>query len=186
MILGVDPGLANVGWAVLSSGGSLHSWGHIETHKEDRTGDAAARLAEVMYGLSTPLRLLQPTAIVADYVGIEWPTGGFGGPGPPCPTCHKPRGNAGSAVQTGTTAGSVYGAAYWLLRGHTERILRPTSTGWRAALARAWGCERDEEAVHAAIVSRHPQLATIKKKQRHAIDGVGVAEYVALQIQKGP
>lgn len=183
MILGVDPGLANVGWALMSNSGVLHSYGHIETIKSDQPGDAAKRLAEVMYGLSVPLRSIGASSLMSDLVGIEWPTGGFGGSGPPCPACHKPKGNAGSAVQTGTTAGAVYGAAYMLLRGRTERIVRPTSLGWRAALAKAWRCERDEPTVHAAIVARHPQLSALKKKQRHILDGVGVAEYVAIKAK---
>ena len=182
MILGVDPGLANVGWAVLSNSCTLHSWGHIETVKSDQPGDAAKRLAQVMYRLSTPLRLLGMSAIAPDQVGIEWPGGasGFMKGQKPCPLCRQVRSNPQSALQTNSCASSVYGAAYWLLRGRTELIHTPASVTWRAALARAWGCQRDEESVHAALVARHPQLATLKKKQRHAIDGVGVAEYVAL------
>ena len=43
MILGVDPGLANVGWALLNHGAL--QYGHIETEKSDQPGDAARRLA---------------------------------------------------------------------------------------------------------------------------------------------
>lgn len=177
MILGVDPGLANVGWCVLTASGELHSWGHIETHRTAQTGDAAHRLAMVMFGLSKPLLAL---AACEDgehgSVVIEWPGGAGGfqrdGASP----------NARATIQTSTTAGAVYGASYWLLRGHTERILTPAPISWRAALAQAWGTQRSEEAIHASLRQKHPQLAGLKKKSApHVMDAAGLAEYGALQ-----
>jgi len=173
MILGVDPGLANVGWALVLSGGSLHSYGHIETEKSDQTGDAAKRLARVMYGLSTPLiALSNGTGIDRDNVVIEWPGGASGfqrqGANP----------NARATIQTSTTAGAVYGAAYWLLRGKTDHILTPAPVSWRIALGKSWGVQPKEEAIHAVILERFPQLTSLKKKaQPHILDAVGLALY---------
>lgn len=173
MILGVDPGLANVGWALLSHNRGLHSYGHIETERQDRTGDAAKRLAKVMFGLSTPLRAVpaaEPLTVI-----IEWPGGAGGfqrdGASP----------NARATIQTSTTAGAIYGAAYWLLRGHTERILTPAPVTWRAAVARAVGIQRTEAAVHAYLISIFPQLAGLTKKSApHVLDAVGLALYGTL------
>ena len=181
MILAVDPGLANAGWAFMTNSGSLHSYGHLETHKENRTGDAAARLAMVMYGLSEPLRILGQSVVVNDYGVIEWPGGasGFQREG-------AASGNARSAIQTSTTAGAVYGALYWLLRGRTARILTPAPITWRSALAKAWGIQRDEASIHRRILERHPQLASLKKKAApHVLDATGLAEYGALKTQEG-
>lgn len=175
MIFGLDPGLANVGWAILNRIGSLIACGHIETKKSGRTGDAAARLALVMYDLSEPLRAVEPHALDLTVV-IEWPGGAGGfqraGANP----------NARATIQTSTTAGAVYGAAYWLLRGRTDRILTPSPVTWRAALARAWGTGRDEASVHAGIVGRHHSLPNLKKKSvPHVMDAIGLAEYGALK-----
>lgn len=179
MIFGLDPGLANVGWALLTDGLELHSYGHIETKKSGRTGDAVARLARVMFELSTPLRVAEYAAVKNCLtVVIEWPGGAGGfqreGASP----------NARATIQTSTTAGAVYGAAYWLLRGRTDRILTPAPVTWRAALARAWGTKRDEAAVHTGIVGRHQSLPVIKQKSLpHIMDAIGLAEYGALKSQ---
>lgn len=182
MILGVDPGLANVGWCLLTTAGVIDSCWHIETKRSDQPGDAAYRLAQVMYGLSHAFRTMAKMA-EADHpvtVVIEWPGGasGFQREG-------ASSGNARAAVQTSTTAGAVYGAAYWLLRGHTERILTPAPISWRAALARHLGCQRDEEAIHHYLRSLHPGLRDLKKKSApHILDAAGLAEYGRLMTKK--
>lgn len=173
MILGVDPGLANVGWALVLHAGGLHSYGHLETHKGDQTGDAAKRLAQVMYGLSVPLLAMSTgNALAGDRVVIEWPGGAGGfqrdGASP----------NARATIQTSTTAGSVYGAAYWLLRGRTDRILTPAPVSWRVALGKLWSIKPSEEAVHAVILEKYPQLTSLKRKSApHILDAVGLALY---------
>lgn len=184
MILAVDPGLANVGWCLLYSNGLIHSSGHIQTAKGDQTGDAAHRLAMVMFGLSKPLLALSVgDDEVHGYGVIEWPGGasGFQREG-------AASGNARSAIQTSTTAGAVYGALYWLLAGHTERILTPAPITWRAALGRAWGIPRDEAAIHAGLLDRHPSLRGLTKKAApHVRDAAGLAEYGRYIIAtKGP
>lgn len=171
MILGVDPGLANVGWALLNHGAL--QYGHIETEKSDQPGDAARRLAAVLYGLSTGLRLLDAGTPEFRRVVVEWPGGasGFQREG-------AKHANARAAVQTSTTAGAVYGAAYWLLRGRTEHILTPAPVSWRIALGKSWGIQPKEEAIHAGILERFPQLTSLKKKaQPHILDAVGLALY---------
>lgn len=182
MILGVDPGLANVGWCLLAHTGEVHSCGHIETKKSDQTGDAAHRLAMVMFGLSKPLLAL---AACEDgehgAVVIEWPggAGGFQRDG-------AASSNARATIQTSTTAGAVYGAAYWILRGHTERILTPAPVTWRAALARAWCVQRTEPSIHAHLLTRHQVLASLTKKAApHVRDAAGLAEYGLMQTTKG-
>ena len=184
MIFGVDPGLANVGWCLLNHGAL--TYGHIETAKGDQTGDAAKRLAEVMYGLSAGLKLLAACPADLARVVIEWPGGGFGGPGKRCPACGKPPGNPLTGAQVATTAGAVYGAAYWLLRGKVDRILTPAPVSWRVALGKKWGVPASEESIHAVILERFPQLSKLKKKsQPHILDAVGLCLYGELSA-KGP
>ena len=177
MILGVDPGLANVGWCLLNDSGDLRLCRHVETHRTAQTGDAAHRLANVMYGLSDALLAIAAEGTEATVV-IEWPGGAGGfqrdGASP----------NARATIQTSTTAGAVYGAAYWLLRGHTERILTPAPITWRAALAKAWGILRTEGAIHQALLLKYPGMASLQKKARpHILDAAGLAEYG--QLLKG-
>lgn len=182
MILGVDPGLANVGWCLLTTAGVIDSFGHIETKKSGQPGDAAHRLAMVMFGLSKPL-LAMASAEDGDHgtVVIEWPggAGGFQREG-------AASANARAAIQTSTTAGAVYGSAYWLLRGHTERILTPAPVTWRSAMARHLDCQRDEGAVHFYLTSLHPGLKGLAKKAApHVLDAAGLAEYGRLITQEG-
>lgn len=152
MILGVDPGIAHCGWALLESG-QLVGRGVITTARDRGvTGDAQRRLAEMC-------RELHSLVFRARLVVLEWPGGGFGR-------------NAGSAAQTNAVAGAIAGLAW----GAGRRVKAPAAVTWRAALGHKRG---KDELLHADIARRYAlQLADVLKGNLpHVLDAIGLAEY---------
>jgi len=151
--LGIDPGLANTGWALLS-GGDLIDFGCVRTKKSKRTvtGGVTRRLMEV----SSALRPLLRSSSVAV---VEWPGGGFGK-------------NARSAVQTNLVAGLVVGLA--TASGTT--LLQPSPRTWRAQLGSKSGADSK---LHKNLYKRFSsQLERLLLGELpHVLDAIGLATY---------
>lgn len=164
MILGIDPGLANVGYAVMETSGALLAFGHIETKRSKEKGDTHRRLLDILRQLA--MRTAGHTDTI-DTIVIEWP-GGAGGV------------NAQSVLQTIACAG--YLAGYFT--GRERTVITPAPQTWRCALG---GKKGQEAAVHARLLRDHPNLSLLKKKaQPHVLDAVGLARYgLSLTTTKG-
>lgn len=157
MILGVDPGLAHCGWALVT-GGDVTECGCIVTEKGEATGDAQRRLEEIGRGLH---RLITMATVVV----VEWP--GFGGARRPGAM------NAMAASQTAAAAAMVVGLAW----GRGRKTLQPAPVTWRAKLGHKRG---KDEALHAELALRFStaQLAAIRKGDLpHILDAIGLALY---------
>lgn len=176
MILGVDPGLAHCGWALLAPGGALVDRGVIVTERhEGEVGDAQRRLAEVC-------RALYGKVHHAQLVVVEWPSaGGFGRSGPPCPVCKQARGNAQSSAQTNLAAGAIAGLAW----GAGRKVDAPAPVTWRAKLGHKRGAD---QALHADLERRYArELAGLRKGDLpHVLDAIGLALYAELVRQPKP
>ena len=158
MVLGIDPGIANLGWALVGAAGDLHSFEHVETERTAQRGDASIRLARILRALRAPLAH-------ASVVCIEWP--GFGG------ARVAGKMNALAASQTAAAAAAALGLA--IGQGGRRKILAPAPVTWRSKLGAKRG--RDAE-LHAAFLARYPILADLRKgAQPHVLDAVGLALY---------
>jgi len=176
LILGVDPGLANCGWALLDSRDArVRDCGTVVTGCEDETGDMQRRAEEVLVAI-------RPRVSLADLVVIEWPSpGGFGRPTEGeaiCPVCRttKKSGNAKSAAQTNAIAGGVLGLVIASKKDH----LTPVPITWRRAL----GCHRGSD------VDLHKRLAAVYRRTAarltkgalpHVLDSIGLALFGRLK-----
>lgn len=153
MILGVDPGLANCGWALVDRG-DVTECGCFTTEKGHETGDAQRRLEELGRGLYKLMTM-------ADIVVVEWPSaGGFGR-------------NAGNAAKTNLAAGMIVGLAW----GRGRRTLQPAPITWRSKLGHKRG---NDDRLHAELAQRFTpeQLAAIRKGDLpHILDAIGLALY---------
>jgi len=152
VILGVDPGLANCGWALVATGGVLLDRGAIATTRGRSTGDAQRRVELVG-------RVLYQLVGRADLVVVEWPTGGFGS-------------NALAATSTAAIAGLVAGLSW----SAGTKIRAPAPVTWRTKL----GAKRGKDAeLHAELAARYAaQLAGLKKGEMpHVLDAIGLALY---------
>lgn len=160
LILGIDPGLANTGWALLDKDTArVVDAGYIATKRGGEVGDTQERLLALL----TCLR--RPMMEDADVVVVEWP--GMGG------ARVAGKMNAIAASQTAAAAGAAVGMA----RGRTWRnVLTPAPITWRTAL----GCLRgQDEELHARLARVYPQtVARFKKTARpHVLDAIGLALY---------
>lgn len=164
MILGIDPGLANVGYAIMAGDiRGLMAHGHIETKRSKERGDTHRRLLDILRQLA--LRTASYNNDIT-HVVIEWP-GGAGGA------------NAQSVLQTIACAGFL--AGYFV--GRERIVITPAPQTWRIAMG---GKKGQEEAVHARLLRDHPALSLLKKKaQPHVLDAVGLARYGLDLITKG-
>jgi Holliday junction resolvasome RuvABC endonuclease subunit len=152
VILGVDPGIAHCGWALVA-GGELVERGAVVTERDGKaTGDQQRRLAEVG-------RVLHGLIHRADLVVVEWPGGGFGR-------------NAHSAAQTAAAAGAIAGMAW----GVGRKVNAPAPVTWRAHFGHKRG---QDELLHGELTARyHEQLAGLRKGDLpHVLDAIGLALY---------
>lgn len=150
MILGVDPGLAHTGWALLERG-VLVAHGIVITTRKRGVGDLQRRLAEIGAGL-------HPQIHRSRHVVCEFPGGGFGR-------------NAGAAAQVAAVAGVVIGQAW----GSGRKVAAPAPVTWRAELGHARGAD---EALHAELLDRYPAIAALLLGHRpHVLDAIGLALY---------
>lgn len=160
--LGIDPGLAFTGWALVDNF-VLKACGAVVTKKDRRaTGDAQRRLAEVAAALHPLVHRHD-----LDLVVVEWPSGGgFGRT--------KTGGNVVSAAQTNLVAGLAAGLAW----GAGHRVRAPSPITWRTGLGASRG--RDVE-LHVEIAERHAAfLASARIKRTHlphVLDAIGLAEF---------
>jgi len=169
MVLGIDPGLRNLGWSLIGGTGALDSFEHVETGKRPERGDAQRRLSLVLKAAVLPMRK-------AAVIVVEWPSaGGFGRP----EAGAAPRGNATSAAHTCMVAGALVGLAVGL--GGGRRVLTPSPVTWRTRL----GAKRGADAgIHAALLVRYPLLADLRlKAQPHVLDAVGLALFGRLVLR---
>lgn len=151
MILGVDPAIAECGWALVD-GGRLHARGVIKTaQRKGEVGDQQRRLAEIG-------QQLWPQMHLAHHVAVEAPTGGFGK-------------NAGAAAKVALVAGAVIGMAW----GIGRKVIAPASVTWRAKLGHARG---KDELLHAELLRRYPELEALTRGDRpHVLDAIGLCLY---------
>jgi Holliday junction resolvasome RuvABC endonuclease subunit len=165
VILGVDPGLAHCGWALVN-GGELVERGMIATaaevvgHQErggkrravKAAGDNQRRVADVCRALHGKMRR-------ADMVVVEWPGGGFGR-------------NAHSAATTAAVAGAIAGMAW----GIGRKVNAPASLTWRSHFGHKRG--KDEQ-LHGELTARyHEQLTGLSQDELpHVLDAIGLALY---------
>ncbi len=158
MILGVDPGIAHTGWALVE-GGQIVDRGHIGTGRDrSATGDIQRRLAEIG-------AVLHPLVFRARLVVIEWPSaGGFRTSGGEQHAAH--------AAQTNLAAGMVAGLAW----GAGRKVRAPSPVTWRSALGHKRG--RDEQ-LHADLAARFIfQLTDLRRGDLpHVLDAIGLALY---------
>lgn len=162
MILGIDPGLANVGYAVMSPSAELLTYGHIETKLSKAPGDTNRRLLDILRQLANRTAGAHGIQTIV----IEWP-GGAGGV------------NAQSVLQTIGCAAFLAG----FFTGRERVVLTPAPQTWRTALG---GKKGQEAAVHAALMKSYPALALLKKKALpHVLDAVGLARYGLMLTTKG-
>lgn len=155
-VLGIDPGLANLGWALVGAAGDLHSFEHVETTRTEQRGDASIRLARILRALRAPLAH-------ASVVVIEWP--GFGG------ARVAGKMNAVAASQTAAAAAAAMGLA--IGQGGRRKILAPAPVTWRSKLGAKKG---KDGALHAELLKLYPILADVRKAaQPHLLDALGCA-----------
>lgn len=165
--VGIDPGLAHTGLAVLVDGALTHVAVHVTT-KTDRVSDTQARLAEVLDWVSRQLANVSGQG--PDVVVVEWPMIGGRNPGAARAT------NAASAAQTFACAGGLIG----LLRGLVPLLLAPVPSSWRAAIG---GGKCTTEYLHAHLDDQFGVTARVgKTRAPHAIDAVGLALYGHQQL----
>lgn len=160
VILGVDPGLANLGWCLLDSRDArVRRSGYVPTSKGDETGDMQRRVSEVLSAMRTVVDSL-PVALAV----VEWPSAGGSG--------LAGKMNAKAASQTIAVAGAVLG----LLTALRIPTLTPAPVTWRTAL----GCERGkDDALHARLARIYAGTAAAYRKGAlpHVLDGLGLALY---------
>lgn len=158
MILGVDPGLANCGWALVTRERDVVECGCLHTKRAaGATGDEQRRLIELTAGLV-------PLVVRAQVVVVEWPPPIFPQPGRPQ--------LAVSAAQTKAVAALVFGLA----AAHCRPITPPAAVTWRAALGHARG--KDEQ-LHAELRLKYSAaIAKVRSgDEPHVLDAIGLALY---------
>lgn len=150
MILGVDPGMAACGWALVTPDGRLCRHGCVRTVPHKGTGSAQARLGEIA-------EALLPVMTRALLAAVEWPGGGFGR-------------DAGAAAKTSAAAGLVVGIAM----GARLAVLTPAPVTWRRAFGAAAG---QDDAIHAELAQRYRKEldGTKRGDLPHVLDAVGIA-----------
>ncbi len=162
LILGIDPGLANCGWALLDSRDArIHRTGVIVTHAVERVGDMQERVSEILHGIDFAMDF--PGVIV---IVIEFPSAGRGRDQDRAPWAAK------SASQTMSAASALRGRAHGVVKD--DFILTPAPITWRCAL----GCKRgQDEALHQQLAARYPRtVARYRKGARpHVLDAIGLA-----------
>lgn len=159
MILGIDPGLANTGWALVDRARDVVAVGCLRTRKDkSATGDAQRRLVELTAALL-------PIIARAVAVVVEWPSGGGFGRS-------QDGGNVVAATQTNLVAGLVFGLA----AAHNRPITAPAAVTWRAGLGHARG---QDTQLHADLLARYrPALAGVRAGDfPHVLDAIGLALY---------
>jgi Holliday junction resolvasome RuvABC endonuclease subunit len=155
MILGVDPGLANCGWALVE-GGSLVAHGVIVTKRDrDAKGDTQRRLEELGRGLYPHMRS-------ATLVIVEWP--GMGG------ARRAGAMNATAASQTAAAAAMVVGFSW----GAGIKVRLPAAVTWRSKLGHKRG--KDEQ-LHADLAQRYAKHLNgyPQGELPHVLDAIGLA-----------
>lgn len=161
-MLGIDPGLAHCGWAMLDAElARLRKVGVIETQKADQTGDMQRRMDELT-------RALCPLVGFSDLVVVEWPSaGGFGRP-----DSSGARGNSKSAAQVNAVAGAVLGLCVAL----QKPCLYPSPVTWRSSLGASKG--RDS-GIHEQLKNSYPATTGPLRKAQlpHCLDAIGLALY---------
>ena len=159
MILGLDPGLANCGWALVTRSRDVVEVGCVRTTRDkDATGDAQRRLVEITAALA-PL-ITRAVAVV-----IEWPSaGGFG------------RSQHGGNVIAATQTNLVAGLAFGLAAAHNRPISAPAAITWRSVLGHKRG--RDEQ-LHADLLVRYrAELERVRAGDLpHVLDAIGLGLY---------
>lgn len=165
-VLGVDPGLANVGWALVEqsswNGGSsparVLERGTVRTARQKGVGDVQRRLTEVGEELA-------PLIERAQFVVCEWPSaGGF--------RTATGRSSSTAPAQVNLVAGLIAGLA----RGIGRRLLTPAPVTWRKAMGAKQG---KDEAIHARLLKQYAaELAGLRKGDLpHVLDALGLALY---------
>lgn len=164
LVLGIDPGLAHTGWALVDASGALHRFAHVATGRLPGVGDVQRRLGLVLRDLTAPMR-------DASVVVVEWP--GMGG------ARQAGKMNAVAASQTAAAAAAAIGLAVGM--GGGRRILTPAPVTWRARLGAKRGADA---ALHEALMGRYPILADLRLGARpHVLDAVGLALYGRLVLR---
>ena len=166
MILGVDPGLANCGWALLERG-DLFAHGVIVTKRDkDAKGDTQRRLEDIGRGLHPYMRR-------AELVIVEWP--GMGGARRPGAM------NAMAASQTAAAAAMVVGFAW----GVGIKVKAPAAVTWRSKLGHKRGADAQ---LHAELASRYAKNLSgyPQGELPHVLDAIGLALFGELVTNPQP
>jgi Holliday junction resolvasome RuvABC endonuclease subunit len=160
VILGIDPGLANTGWALVSRGGDVEDCGCLHSKRDkEATGDEQRRLIELT-------QLLVPLVGRAQVVVVEWPP-------PIFPQAGRPQ-LAIAGAQTKAVAALVFGLA----AAHHRPITAPAAVTWRAGLGHARG--KDEQ-LHAELRVKYSAALALARvragDEPHVLDAIGLALY---------
>lgn len=159
IVVGIDPGLAECGWARLDTDGSrLLATGLITTAKGDQVGDTQRRLVEVAEGLRAPIGS-------ADLVVVEWSS--VSGAGFQRHGDGSAHGNARAALLNTAAAA----AAVAMATSRRLQLLTPAPITWRSRLG-----FRVEAELHARLERLYPRTAALYTagRRRHVFDAIGL------------
>lgn len=157
MIAAFDPGLANLGIALLDLRAELVEAAVVVTAADKGArGDEQRRIAELA---ARCLPIIRRATLVA----IEWPPSAFGSAGG-----HNR--NSAAASTTGKVAAMIAGAAWGA--GRAPWLAAPVT--WRSRLGYRAGREAE---LHGAMMFRYgEQLAHVRRSLLpHALDAIGLA-----------
>lgn len=159
MIVGIDPGLATCGVAVLDDDAQLQDVAVWTSSKRKAKGDIQRRVAGVVDFVLGYVK-------ASDAVVLEWPAGGS-----------NRRGSAVMLSRTFAAAGAIFGAVWVCCISATglKQVLTPAPVTWRSALGAR---KADDAKIHARIERTYGVTARLgKTKAPHACDAIGLALY---------
>lgn len=168
MYLGIDPGVASCGVAVLDGDCKLVRVGVYTSKKEKEVGDTQRRVAELLDWFGAFVRAIEGKI---EAIAIEWPTG----------ATTRSHGNAHSLGMAIAGAGSVWGHLHGLAHHVTSLIYTPTVTQWR----RAMGAYKrgDEQALHHRLELTYEVIRQVGKlRAPHALDATGLALFAHQRV----
>ena len=161
MIVGIDPGLATCGFAVLDGEGRLYAAQCWTSKKSKEVGDTRRRLDGLLEWIDS--RLVEVTVVTAFVVEF--------------PAANKGLGRSFKDPRAYLATGTVYGH----VRSKGAPVLCPVPITWRSAAGRILGVEGskgNEEFIHAKLDERYGVIASHgKTKAPHVLDAIGCATY---------
>lgn len=167
LILGIDPGVASLGWAVIDSRDArVRRAGCVATERRhDVIGDLQRRLGELLDAIAPVM-----TSFAIALAVIEWSS--VSGAGFQRQGDGSAHGNARAALMNAAAAAAMIGAAH----ARAIATLTPAPITWRSRLGE--GTSRgSDELLHTRLARRYPKTAArFRAGQRpHVFDALGLA-----------